>query len=370
MFQIKNFVSIAAAVINHMRGTQTKVTDFTVGSVARTLIEAPAIEMDELYQQLFNGLQEAIPVATFNSFNFARLDAQSAGGVVLVTIVSSPTDTLIPANTVFSSPSASTTYVSAADTTIAAGDTVGSILVAAVAKGSAGNLPAGVSFTAAPTIFGFVSATNPVALSGGRDVETNDEQQRRFNDFIAALARATVEAIEYGAKTAKIYNVNGVLLESVKAAKVVEPYKTDNTQPIGLVEVYIHNGVGSTSGALVTETTKVLAGYTDPIGTKVPGWQAAGVHVVVYAAEEVPLNMAAVLTALAGYDAADLRSQATSALSSYTQALDVGEDWQFAEAIKRVKEIDGVGNFVFSAPVADVSPDSEEKIVSGTIAVT
>jgi hypothetical protein len=36
-FQIKNFVSIVAAMVNHMRATQDKITDFNVGSVARTL---------------------------------------------------------------------------------------------------------------------------------------------------------------------------------------------------------------------------------------------------------------------------------------------------------------------------------------------
>ena len=45
-FQIKNFVSICAGMINSMRANQTQITDFNVGSVARTLIEAPAIEID------------------------------------------------------------------------------------------------------------------------------------------------------------------------------------------------------------------------------------------------------------------------------------------------------------------------------------
>ena len=61
-FQIKNFASIVASMINRMSATQNKVTDFNVGAVGRTLIEAPAIEIDQLYQQMFNGLKEAIPV--------------------------------------------------------------------------------------------------------------------------------------------------------------------------------------------------------------------------------------------------------------------------------------------------------------------
>ncbi len=52
-FQIKDFTSIVASMVNHMRGTQKKVTDFQKGSVARTLVEAAAVENEELYLQMF-----------------------------------------------------------------------------------------------------------------------------------------------------------------------------------------------------------------------------------------------------------------------------------------------------------------------------
>ncbi len=63
-FQIKDFASIAAAMINYLRASQDRVTDFEPGSVARTMLEATAAELDELYQQLFHGIREAIEVST------------------------------------------------------------------------------------------------------------------------------------------------------------------------------------------------------------------------------------------------------------------------------------------------------------------
>lgn len=83
-FQIKDFVSIAASMINHMRGTQNKVTDFQPGSVARTLVEGPAVEIEELYLQMFIGLREAIPIATFQSFGFDKLPASYGSGYVSI----------------------------------------------------------------------------------------------------------------------------------------------------------------------------------------------------------------------------------------------------------------------------------------------
>ena len=102
MFQIKNFVSIVAGALNYVRGVTTRITDLQPGSVTRTLIEAPAQEVEELYVQMFNGLLEAIPVATYKSFNFQLLTATYAGGMVSVTTSTPLTQSIdISKNTIF-----------------------------------------------------------------------------------------------------------------------------------------------------------------------------------------------------------------------------------------------------------------------------
>ena len=47
-FQIKDFASITAGMLNHARSVTSKITDFQPGSVARTIMEAPAVEVEEL----------------------------------------------------------------------------------------------------------------------------------------------------------------------------------------------------------------------------------------------------------------------------------------------------------------------------------
>ena len=46
--QIKDFASITASMIYRMRAGQDSVTDFESGSVARSLLAAPAQEIEEL----------------------------------------------------------------------------------------------------------------------------------------------------------------------------------------------------------------------------------------------------------------------------------------------------------------------------------
>ncbi|SAK98611.1 Baseplate J-like protein [Caballeronia pedi] len=369
-FQIKDFTSIVASMINWMKGTQTTITDFNEGAIARTLVEAPAAELDELYQEMFIGLKEAIPVATYNTFSFAALPARPTTGLIRTAIAAAATNQVIPAGTVYSYAGGTVTYTSENDTTITVGNTYADVLVSANVSGTAGNIAAGTQFTAAPDISGFVSATNLSPFINGSDVESDDERKVRFQAFIDALSRGPVEAIKYGLKTTQITDSSGNVIERVVSAQVVEPYETDNNQPVGLVVCYIHNGVGQTSNALVTQAQKVVYGYTDSSGNKIAGWKAAGVHVDVYAATEQAVPVAAVLTADIGYDKATLVAQAVQTIYTYIQGLDTGVPCLFADIITLVKNIEGVANFVVSTPTADVTPASNVKLMPGTVAVS
>jgi uncharacterized phage protein gp47/JayE len=369
-FQIKDFASITASMINWMKSTQQKITDFNIGSIVRTMLEAIAAEIDELYQQFFIGLKEAIPVATYNTFDFAKRAATPASGIVRVTITSSGSNTLIAAGTTLSIVGSSVTYSVNQDTTILAGNTYADVLVTATTAGSAGNIAAGQSFTMAPQSPGFVSASNSAAFISGADEESDDDRKLRFNAYIQSLNRGTVAAIIYGMKTTYLTDAQGNPIERVVAASVVEPYETDNTQPVALVNCYIHNGVGSTSSSLVNKTKSVLYGYYDSNGNAVPGWKAAGVHFEVFAATEQAVTITGVLTALAGYDKPTLVLAAQAALSAYVTGLDIGVTAIKSEMIALVMNIEGVYNFTLSSPAGDTTANQQTKLMPGTITIT
>lgn len=370
MFQLKDFTSIAASMINWMKATQTKVTDFNIGGVARALVEAPAAEIDELYQQYFHGLREAIPVSVYNSFDFTRLPAAPAAGLVRVTIQSQATATTIPAASTFTPAGSGVVYAATADVTIAAGDTYGDVPVAASVAGAAGNLPAATAFTLAPAPPGFQSAANSAPFLSGRDEETDAERKIRFSNYILTLSHTTLRGLEYGLLTTALYDTAGNLTERVVSVSLVEPYLDDVQQPVALVHAYIHNGVGTTSPSLVTRASEVVHGYYDAAGKPVTGWKAAGVRVTVEAATEVQTDVTAELTVALGYDADALIAEAEAVVAAYVLGLGVGKPLILAEMTSRVMDIDGVTNFVLSAPAADVAADPDEKIMPDAITLT
>jgi len=363
-FQIKNFPSIVASMVNRMKAGTTKITDFSVGSIARTLVEAPANEIDQCYQQVMNGLLEAIPVATYNTFNFAALVAMAASGLIGVNITAQATDTLIPAGTVFQYTGGSVTYTSAADVTIPAGNTNGNVLVGASATGPVGNIPAGTSFTPTTPITGFTSASNAAAFVNGRDAETDAQRKQRFQAYIKSLARATVAGLIYGCSTAVLLDQTGSVSEQVLSASV--------NDTIGTVTVYVHNGTNTVaSSALLTQVTNILLGYIDPnTGQKVPGYKAAGVNLVVSAATSTNLNVTANVSALPGYDSSVLAPLVQTAITNYILSLGIGDTFECSQAVFLAKSIKGVDNYTMSAPTTDQTTNFSHKLMPGTIAIT
>lgn len=369
MFQIKDFVSIAASMINWMRASTNRVTDYNVGSVARTMMEAPAAEIDELYQQMFIGIKEAIPVATYNTFNFDPLPEFSSGGPIRVQLTPG-TAGLIAAGTTFAGTGLATTYSALSDVIIGIGASYVDVTVAADVAGTIGNIPQNHAFSLTPSPSNFVSASNLSAFSSGADAETDDERKLRFAAYISSIARSTVAALTYGLTTATRTDAAGNIIEHVASAAVIEPYLTDVNQPIALVNCYVHNGTGSTSGALVATAQKIIDGYYDLDGTPISGYKAAGVPTFVYAATEVLTNVTGNLSVLAGYDEPTIVALAISAINTYLLGLGIGEDVLLAEIIHIVKGIEGVYDFALTLPVANVAASNSQKIMPGTLNIT
>jgi hypothetical protein len=369
-FQIRDFTSITASMINHLRASQREVTDFNVGAVGRTMLESVSQEIDQFYLDMFNSVKDAIPVATYATFSFDKLPPGPAAGVVTVTVDVSSQDVVIPAATVFTPVAGGMAFTNTDTMTIAAGSSTVEVSIVAVASGSAGNVAADVQFGLTPAPANFVSATNARPFNSGRDLESNDEQKQRFNSYISTLPRGTNDAVIYGAKTTALFNAAGVEVERARCVSLVEPYLDDPDQPISLILVYVHNGEGSTSGALVAEVDKVLRGYTTPAGVKVPGWKAAGVKLVTAAATEVEVDLTGAITLNPGYDGPTAIADATALLQRQILELDNGMPSLYKDRVILVGDLPAVANIVFTIGTSDVTCDRNEKLVPGTITLT
>lgn len=370
---MKDFTSILASMVNVMRASTRRITDFNVGSVARTLLEAPAIEMDQLYQEMFHGLKEAIPVATYTTFEFGLLPASAATGVLTFYATGgNTTDVLIASGTQARNSTTNKMYQTTRDVILLVGATEISVSAVATEVGSDTNCDAYSILEIIGSITGVAGVSNLTPFTGGSEIETEEARKLRFQAFISTLTRGTTSAILYGAQTSAVTDVNGLVTERVAYVGYIEPYDVDPLlNAPGFVEVYVHNGVGGTSPALVAKVQTVIDGSYDPDGTIVPGWKAAGVVVDCFAATEVPVPVTGAISALDGYQTADILEAATTAVAGYIKGLTIGATVITAEIIERVMAIDGVYNFVLSAPaVTQIAVARSEKAMPGVITLT
>lgn len=368
-FQIKNQLSIVASMVNHVRSVTKKVTDFRVGSIVRSLLDAVAVEIDELYQRMFSGLKEAIPVAIYNSFGFEKLPASAAYVDVTFTASPAPSQAIdIPLGTNVRIPGGTILYATQYQVSIPVGQTQVSVRVVAGTTGTAGNTPSNTITEIVNSIPG-VTVANPLAATSGRDEETDDERAARFANYIDSLSRGPLESVEYGAEMAVVTNAQGDVIEYVAKASVVEPYLTDLTQPIGYFDCYIYNGVGGTTNDLKTNAQKIIDGYYDTSGIRVIGYKAAGAICRVKLVAEQAVNVSVTVVMEDGFLLADVIDEITDAITTYIRSLPIGGTCVWEELIRVVQEVTGVYKGSVTAPAADVIPGANTQLIVGTITI-
>lgn len=271
MFTIRSFNDIALAEVNHAKATQDLITDFNIGSVTRTLLEAPAIEIDEFYQLTLAGILDAIPVACYQSFSFTPIDATYARGVVTINfslpIVNAFT---IPADTLFNSNSQS--YLSESDVDVDVGVSTVDLYVVCTEPGVQGNANAGTITQVQTYVLPNTATITNSVITSGHDRESEEERRNRFNDYIKSLVRGTPFSVLYAARSAVVLSESGQILEYVTRYNIHE-------SP-GHVYVYIYGSGGIATAQLIENSQAIVDGY-EIDGVLYPGYRPTGMMVEV-----------------------------------------------------------------------------------------
>lgn len=363
MFQIKDFLSIVAAQINHAKAVTTKVTDFAPGSVARTLIEAPAVEIEELYLQMFLGLRDAIPVATFLSFGFDKLAAKRAFGFASVssaTPLGAPV--VIPAGTAFTT-DAGGSYTSTAAVTWAAGSSLVKVPVQSDVVGLAGNVAAAVITTCAlfPLSSGYTVANSLIA--NGADAESDAEREARFRDYIRGISGGTVAACLYAAGQSVVLDVDGNIDQFVT--------RIGYTEIPGRFDIYIYSNQGVASAALLAAGQILIDGQRDDIsGILTPGAGSAGVRTDVLAMAERAVAASIEVGMLEGYTlTAGVQQALTDIYGAAIRDVAAGTTLYLGTLIELLLAAPGVAQIV---PVtsSNITCAASEALVPGVLTIT
>lgn len=362
-FRTKAFADIAKHMLWHFRATQTRVTDTNIGSAARVMLEAPADEIDELYQAYAKGLIEGIPTAIYRSFDFPLQPAKAASGVLR--FFSQPGRTqpvAIPLGFVASSASGQR-YQTAEAAEIAVGAQWVDVLASALEPGPAGNAPENAIARRVSSAQGLASVTNPQPFANGAGMETEAERRLRFIEYVRTLARGTVASLRYAVRLAEVTDPRtGAAVERVARAVVSEG--------TGHVDLFVHNGSGGTSPALVARAAALVEGYDDPAtGKPVPGWRPAGMRVDVLAMEEIPVAVSVLAEVAPTLRSEAMRARIARALGDTVRATPNNGRLRPLDLLNAGVALDGVEGIEIAEPSLTVPCPASAVLVPGAIAV-
>lgn len=344
----KSVDTILAEMIASLQASGSKITDFTVGSAARDLLEAWALnasltslQADQLRKDML------LATATGQALDdkaadllVARKDGLRAAGVITVSVASpAASPILIPGgwgqlSTVPTPGVTPVAVVTLADATIATGTTSVTVPAQAVLVGTAGNLPTSTKLLPQSPIAGISTQdgfTVTTAFTSGVDVETDDAFRARIP--IEVQGRATGTEAAYLAAALRVPGVTSAAILQNGALRF------DGTSLVfNEVEVY-YKGPSSVLSQVVSEVAAVTVVNADV--TVGPHSYTLGI-VSPAPAASVRLDAAATVSVLTGTDTILIAAAVKDALTAYVDSVPIGGKVYQSLAIEAIRAVPGV----------------------------
>lgn len=274
-----------------------------------------------------------------------RLAATRSGGVLRFSVEEAPTmDITIQAGTVCMT-AEEVRVQTTEDAVLQTGKLYVDARAEAVEAGTGGNVaPGAVRFlTACP--LAVTSVTNPNAFTGGAD-EENDESFR-------ARILESYQRLPNGANTAW-YETTALNYPGVTAAKAI-----GREEGPGTVNVYV-------TGENGLPDEELLAGLQAELQEK----REIAVTVKVLSPTTKPVDVAVAVTPKEGADKDELLESAQRAITDFFSGRMLGRAVLLAELGNKLYNLEGVENYRFSAPAADIPANSKVLPVLGSLNVT
>ncbi|MDR9855982.1 baseplate J/gp47 family protein [Paenibacillus sp. VCA1] len=224
--------------------------------------------------------------------------------------------------------------------------------VTAVVPGKAGNVPAGVIEIISAPVTGVVSVTNPEAIKGGADVESDESLLERFYTRVRNQGTSGNKA-QYIQWANEVAGVGGVQVKPLWKGP-------------GTVGIYLLDMDKRAANPAIVQAAQ---NYIDPtMDGQGEGQAPAGPIVTVMAAEEVPINISVQLTLAADATIEQVKEQVVNGVTAYLRQL------AFADPLVRYTRIAAV--LLDIPPIIDYSnltvngqSDANIQINPGQVAV-
>ena len=343
--KMKTFNSILNDMANWVKSNTSSITNFRIGSVSRTLLEAVSVELESLYLQMHRGFKFCIENSIYHSFDFQKLPATPSSGDLTIEFIRPTTENIIiPQGYRFCTQMIDDVIVYfevTKETIIPYGVDKALLRVQCTEGGVIGNVPS-YSITRAVVQMPFIKTIyNENPFSNGLEEELTEDRKARFTKYINTLAKGTKEALKYGCL--KTPGVAGVYVE----------------ERIGHVNIYVHDGGGELSPELKAKVEDNIIDY-----------KAAGIQVSVLPITKKYLDLVLDVKLAPGFNTSDYSNLIQSSVISFLNKSVVAKSVTMAELIRHVMNLDSNSILNVNLSISeDVPVQNHELIRAGTITV-
>lgn len=309
-------------------------------------IQSLGIQADWVLDQSFPQTARGIYLDYHGSMRgLKRTPAAKAAGTLRFTVETAPAvDQTIPAGTVCMT-AEETCFQTTENVVLEKGEVFVEAPAEALESGSAGNVVPGAIciLTACPVAV--TGCINPKAFSGGRDEEEDESFRARILESYQRLPNGA---------NAAWYEQTAMGYPGVAAAKAI-----GRARGIGTVDVYVAAESGLPPAELLTGLQAELQEKREiavDVEVKAPTVKSVDVTVAVAGGE--------------GVDPGTLKAAAEQTVTNFFTGRLLGRPVRLAELGSRLYALEGLENYRFSTPAADLAADDTVLPVLGTLRVT
>ncbi|AYP68596.1 hypothetical protein EalM132_00084 [Exiguobacterium phage vB_EalM-132] len=343
---MKKFRDILSDMASWIALTNSKVTNFRPGSVVRSILEAIAMSIEDIYSYARKKFEDAQVGAIFNSFDIEEIPELHATGTVTVTFtVPLNQAVLIPKGTQYYSvpiEGESLYFSSTSDVTAPIGSIEIDVPVKCDTAGTVGNVPS-YSITRAVSITAYMAGVyNKYRFFTGAPKETREQRRKRFDSYLDSIRRGTTPAVEYG------------LLQ------IPEVYGVKIQEDIGMIYVFVHDSNGNLPTAVRTKVEQTLFEY-----------KTAGVKAIVSGVTKKVVNLNIKLTLAENSNRDTILFKVEDEVNTFINRLTVAKPLNRVDLLYTIKNVDTTSILNIDLQMAeDIIVEQSELVRPGIITVT
>ena len=331
----------------------SQVTNYNIGSVIRSIIDADAVISAQQEQETEDLVSQGIMNALYQLMNLEPAGPIGSTYLLNFALASTATSSVTEAaGTAIAVPNSTLQWQTGSSFTISPGQNV-NVTATCTSTGTITNVPAGSITQLVKPVPG-LTVTNPSAqpVVQGRDAQTQAQLQAALSQEIAQLHRGDQTSAESGVLTAALLDSSGNPTEQVVASKEVD-YIPTTANPVN-AWMYVYNGAGPMSSALLQQAQNVVNGYTDVNGVKHTGYKAAGIIMTVVDAPESTVNVSVAVLPKYGYSLTTVQTNVSDAISTYFAQLDLGQSLSITQFAFAILAAPGVADVQITTPAASL----------------